>query len=565
MNVRRALLLLVCLIATPGCQQDDSTASIEPQPRPVSVIRLQSIRPQELVRHTGTVSSWKTDQIGFQVDGRIQALLEPGTNIEGATFDENGMPLREGTVVAVLEQERYQFQLQSAIAAVNTAIAHRDAADTELNNVLPQQIEAAEARVALAQTQFDRTQQLVADGAAAQVELDRATASLDVNSAELQTLLETRAIREAERAGFQAQVDEAQEAVRNAEKDLADTVLRSPYDGQVSEVHQILGGVVQPGQPVCTIQMMDPIAIDVQVSARQDELLNYNDSVRVYAPGSDEAQLAMVYEKAALADPATRTYALTLLLRNDRIRVGFPEDFDVTNDVRVRNVWPVFAETTVRQPPYFVFSDSLFQDADGYFVWRAKGLDRRSFEISFGPRLDVEKVYVVPSERRMSFPGVAVLREITDLGELNPDADMMIGTLQNADGSLMEFTEGTRRIEARGFVYHVRDRWSLRPGDVVQVELEGAAMAEGYYVPMNAVSQTQDGAFVYVVPAETGAATATKVPVTATPVPERPDFVRIEPAEEASLSDGALIVSQGVHYLVDGEAVRVVSTVEAGL
>ncbi len=565
MSAERALSILLCLLACSGCQPDESGEQERPQPRPVTVIRLESVRPQELVRHTGTVSSWKTDQIGFQVGGRIQVLLEPGTNIEGATFDENGIPLREGSTIAVLEQERFQYQLQSAIAAVNTAIAHRDAADSELNNVLPQQIEAAEARQELAQTTFDRNQQLVAQGAAAQVELDRATASLDISTAEYQSLLETRAIKEAERAGFQAQVDEAQEAVRNAEKDLADTLLRSPYDGQVSEVHQILGGVVQPGQAVCTIQMMDPIAIEVQVSARQDELLNYNDSVRVYAPGADEPQSAMVYEKAALADPATRTYSLTLLMRNDRVRVGFPDKFDTENDVRVRNIWPVFAESTVRQPPYFVSTDSLFQDATGYFVWRAKGLDRRSYDMNFGPQIDVEKVYVVPGESRISFPGVAVLREIADLGELNPDTDMMIGTLQNADGSLMEIAEGNRRIEAKSYAYLVRDRWQLRPGDVVQVELEGAAMAAGYYVPMNAVSQQQDGAYVFVVPEASGDSTATKVQVIAMPVPEQPEYVRIESSDGQALADGSFIVAEGVHYLVDGEPVRVVSTVEAGL
>jgi hypothetical protein len=47
-------------------------------------------------------------------------------------------------------------------------------------------------------------------------------------------------------------------------------------------------------------------------------------------------------------------------------------------------------------------------------------------------------------------------------------------------------------------------------------------------------------------------------------VAERPEFVRIAPVSEGALTDGSMIVTQGVHYLVDGEAVRVVSTVEAG-
>ncbi len=191
----------------------------------------------------------------------------------------------------------------------------------------------------------------MADGASAQVELDRMRTSLDVANADLQSLLETRTVKEAERAGYQAQVELAQESVRSAEKDLADTMLRSPYDGQVSEVNQILGGVVQPGQAVCTIQMMDPIAIEVQVSSRQDGLLNYNDIVNVYPPDADVPETAMVYEKAALADPATRTYAVKLLMRNEQLRIGFPEDFDVANDTRVRHIWALFTETLQRRAP----------------------------------------------------------------------------------------------------------------------------------------------------------------------------------------------------------------------
>jgi hypothetical protein len=251
-------------------------------------------------------------------------------------------------------------------------------------------------------------------------------------------------------------------------------------------------------------------------------------------------------------------------MRNDLLRIGFPEEFDSASDVRIRNIWPIFTETTVRQPPYFVSTDALFEDAMGFYVWRAKGLSRDQVGGDFGPRVDVEKVHIVPGERRISFPGVAILREITDLGEIDPESDMVVGTLQQADGALLDAEEAARRLDAKGYVYFVRDRWNLRPGDIVQVELQGADMSEGYYVPMNAVSQQQDGAYVFVVPEGGSVSSVTKVQVNAVPVAERPEFVLIAPVGEGTLTEGAQIVAKGVHYLVDGESVRVVSTIEAG-
>ncbi len=118
---------------------------------------------------------------------------------------------------------------------------------------------------------------------------------------------------------------------------------------------------------------------------------------------------------------------------------------------------------------------------------------------TFDTKIVVEKVYVVPGERRISFPGVAVLRELVDLGELDPDSALVVGSPQDANGGPLDEAEAMRRIEARGYVYFVRSRWQLRPGDVVQVELRGAGMLPGYYVPMNAVSRKLDESFVFVV------------------------------------------------------------------
>ena len=80
-------------------------------------------------------------------------------------------------------------------------------------------------------------------------------------------------------------------------------------------MHVIPGGYVLPGQAVVTVQMMDPLKVDIVVSPATDARINYNDLVRVYAPTGDELK-GHVYLKDTFADPATRTFLVTLLVRN---------------------------------------------------------------------------------------------------------------------------------------------------------------------------------------------------------------------------------------------------------
>jgi hypothetical protein len=65
-------------------------------------------------RLTGTVESWKREDIGFEVAGRLLRIVEPGIDIEGRTVDEEGNLLSEGTVLAELDDQRYLIVAKQA-------------------------------------------------------------------------------------------------------------------------------------------------------------------------------------------------------------------------------------------------------------------------------------------------------------------------------------------------------------------------------------------------------------------------------------------------------------------
>ncbi len=82
--------------------------------------------------------------------------------------------------------------------------------------------------------------------------------------------------------------------------------------------------------------MMDPIKVDVEVSAENSRLLDYRDVVDVIIPQTEQAESgsagqsgttsirAIVYTIDPVADPATRTFTVTLLTQNQKFDLSLP-------------------------------------------------------------------------------------------------------------------------------------------------------------------------------------------------------------------------------------------------
>ena len=546
--------LAVCV----GCSSDAPVEREKP-PRPVSVLILKQMDPQRSIQLTGSVSSWKTELIGFQVGGRVESVLEPGADILGRTVDENGDVITQGTVIAELETDRYELALASAKAQKETAIARAKARQSELENVLPQQIKAAQASVTLTQQEFDRASQLFKREALSAAQLDQAKANLDTAQAELAQTKATEKVTQAELDSLNAQAKEAEENVRQAQKDLDDTKLVSPYHGQIAEVHEIPGGYVQAGERVVTVQMMDPMQVDVAVSAQTDARLNYNDVIDVYLPDSQTPSTAMVYEKDTMADAATRTFSVKLLVRNERLEVGLPPDEQGKDTPRVRTIFRVTTQKADGNPPYFVAVKALYQDADGYFVWKIENRTLKDNKTRNDSGIRLRKIRVTPGDKRMPFLQVVTLRELADLGDLDPTKDVVAGVICASDGRRLTNDEIVG-IQDGDTVLYVRERWRLRPGDIVRVDLEGSTVEVGLYVPTDTILEKSGKTYVFAVESLGEADQVRQIEVDV--FDDVGTLRRIEAAGDATLEAGMKIVANGALFLTDGEKVTVVDEME---
>jgi hypothetical protein len=249
----------------------------------------------------------------------------------------------------------------------------------------------------------------------------------------------------------------------------------------------------------------------------------------------------MVYLKDTYADPATRTFLITLLVRNRRLLAGVPDGRQDEKVATCRNFWKLEQPEVGSDGNYYAEVKAIQKVDKGHFVWKVENLTREQLYEDFDPVVTVKKVRVTPGEGRVPVLRVFTFRELTDIGDLDPVTDVIAGDITG------EVTDG-------GTVVLVRERWLGRPGDVVRVGLKGKETPAGFYVPEDAIQF--DGTGYHVAVAQ-GAPDGM----------EQVAFVAVTPGEtvgslrriDGTLEAGMKVIVEGAHYVTDGEKVRTIN------
>lgn len=544
--MRTGASIIVCgLVSLAACGREPE-APPKP-PRPVSYVTLRSWAPDATTRLAGTVQPWKRVEIGFEIPGRVLHTADAGAEVRGATFDASGASVSAATVIATLDEDRYRIALAEREAMTASARANLKALETELELMIPQKLKAAQANLVLQRQEVKRYTTMVAEHSASQERLDHVEAGHKVAQAAVAEVESLQVAKAAQIVAARAQVRVTEEMIERARLNVEDCTLRAPFAGQIARMHVVPGGYVLPGQSVATVQMMDPIKVQVAVSPRLDAQLRYNDRVRVHLPGSDTVIEGYIYLKDSFADPATRTFLVTLLIRNRRIQDGTTGAVVDSSAPRASELLSLQKRDPDRPGMYFAEVGTLHEDESGFFVWKALGLTEPDLQEKFDRRIRVKKVRVTPGQSLLEFGELFTFRELADHGELDPERDLV---LRGVTGDVKEGDE----------VLLVHERWLLRPGDIVTVGLSGVRNEPGYYVPEEAIRFDGQHHLVFVVEAGQdgrNAAVQVEVRVGAT----FGELQRIEAVADGKLSDGMQIVVAGAQYVVDDEAINPVEEV----
>ncbi len=590
-RIIRSACLLALAVAVSACGSEPPATVVRARAVEVTSVSAQSYakRPQ----FTGVAIPYRQARAGFEVAGRITNLRDVGTMTE-ITIRPNrtGSVEAEGSIIAQIDDTTYRQRLEASQLRLRTAMAGIDALKVELSDLIPARIaraksqeqaaikqaesamaalDAAASNERLALANLKRTQRLFQTKTVSKSELDRQLNAHDAarsqvtqaragHDAALESATSARATVEEAEAGerlkkeelarARAQARELELAVRQARTDLERCTLRAPFEGRITNVHVSHGDWVQPGSPVITLTLIDPIKVSVSVSAEQERSIPPGEHAFVYPTdlnefGKTDRLVGTVFEKGSVADSATRTFQIDVMVRNARRRVGSTKDLAGTTPVSFRQILPALQEHAGEKGPLFASEDSIVSTRDGEYVYRIPGA---KFGIArpsgmFSGRLKLEPV-AVTSHRKEPSDFFQVLNwrfcRVTPSAHANP--------LSNGDLVLSVKGLNPRQI-AKGGVRLDRFEWAIRPGDLVPVTFGETSIEGGVQVPLAAIVARGDERFVYVVRDDK----AHRVAVLVTGGESGDVLVRSE-----ELVEGDRVVVRGAHYCHDGAVVNVV-------
>jgi RND family efflux transporter MFP subunit len=283
---------LIAALAAATCGGNEAREATEPAPIQIGAESVVVVKREEL--RTGPIIS---GQLSAAREATVRA--EVGGSLVQMTLEE-GQPVKQGTVLA--------------------RIAARDLSDAVTSAKVG--VESAEAALKVAGSEAQRTESLVKGGALAQRDLENAQNAV---------------------ATAQSQLAAARARLSSAQAQLADTVVRAPLTGVVSDKPANEGDVVTPGTALYTI--IDPSSMRLEASVRSDEIgalkpgIPVEFTVRGYAGQTFSGRIERI---SPVADPATRQVPIFVSIPNvsGRLIAGLYAEGRVETEVRRTLVVP---------------------------------------------------------------------------------------------------------------------------------------------------------------------------------------------------------------------------------
>lgn len=247
------------------------------QPVTVTVGKTESRDVAAVIQATGTVSADESSNVAPKTAGKIADLsINVGQFVSG------------GAVIARIEDRDARLQLSAAQASLNRARVSVRQAEARLGlgpngnfnaSAIPEvraanaNYEQTLAELKQAEANEKRYRELVETGDVAMVAYEtfrtqRDTARTRANAAreQLDVTINTARQNNQAIAAAKADVESAQTQVAEAQQAIADTVIRAPFSGFVSNRPVAVGEYVSSASIVATILRTNPIKVDIQVA-----------------------------------------------------------------------------------------------------------------------------------------------------------------------------------------------------------------------------------------------------------------------------------------------------------
>jgi len=232
---------------------------------PVEIADAKEQEVVEWIQAIGSVSADKRVTLSAEVGGRVAEI-----------HADVGDPVAKGDLLARLDDERNRIARELALADVEIAKANLENSKREVR----------------------REASLFEDQVTSQHSIDRAELKVRIDAGQLEV---------------------ARAALAVAERNLSDSGIVSPIDGEITRKHVEVGELVQPGTALFDIVNIDRVKVTVHVSERDITRIHKGQIAEVGVDGYPGIVFrGSVNTIGVEADPQTRTFPVEILIVNDR-------------------------------------------------------------------------------------------------------------------------------------------------------------------------------------------------------------------------------------------------------
>ncbi len=302
------ILLTAFLLAACGSSSADTRRNQNQREEQVPVIAVTTTRAESreipaFIQATGSLVADEASSVAPKVAGKVANV---GVDI--------GQFVSQGTMIVKIDDRDARLQLANAQAGVKQAQAAVRQAEARLGleprgsfsaSAVPEvraanaAYQQAQAELRQAEANEQRYRGLVESGDVSMVAYEtyrttRDTTRARVNAAKEQLDAAVNAARQNNQAiaAAQANVEAAQSQVRIAEQAVADTVVRAPFSGFISERPVAVGEAVTSATSLATLLRTNPIKIQIQIAEADVPAIGIGRNVSIEVPAYRERRFS---------------------------------------------------------------------------------------------------------------------------------------------------------------------------------------------------------------------------------------------------------------------------------
>ena len=257
-----------------------------------------------------------------------------------------GQTVKAGEVLFILDSRQQQAVLRAAEARVEAARANAEnlatgSRDAEID-VIRANLDKANADLALARSQSERSGKLLAEGLVPQAKADQDKATLrsaeaQVNQLEAQLRVAELPARDPQRVAAEATLVAAEADADKAREDLADRTVVAPAAGRIERLYFSSGELAPAGTPVVALQPDDALKVKFYLAEAERPEFALGETLEISCDGCAKGLSATVSYFGS--DP--QFTPPVIYSRDERSRLTFLAEATLMNGAQLHPGQPV--------------------------------------------------------------------------------------------------------------------------------------------------------------------------------------------------------------------------------